>query len=268
MTGNPPAFAGSVPEFYERYMRAPFFEPYAEDMAARVAKRTGPFLELACGTGILTRRLLERLSKDARLTATDLNPPMLAEAQRRLAEDARLEWRPADMTALPFADHAFGTVVCQFGFMFPPDKAAIVREARRMLKPGGVLLFSVWDTLEANPANPVVLRVLSELSPSEPPRFLEAPFGFQDQTLIRGLLEAAGFGEIRMELVPKECRSPTARELALGLLRGTPVAGELATRGTDLERAEALVAEALAAFGGAAPFVSPMSALVVEATAS
>ncbi len=268
MTGNPPAFAGSVPEFYERYMRAPFIEPYAEDMAARVARRTGPVLELACGTGILTRRLLERLGENARLTATDLNPPMLVEAQARVPPDPRLEWRQADMTALPFPDHGFETVVCQFGFMFPPDKAATFHEARRMLKPGGVLLFSVWDTLAANPANPVVLHALTDLFPADPPRFLEVPFGFNDQSLIRGLLEEAGFMDIRMEAVPKECRSPSARELALGLLRGTPLAGELATRGADLERAEALVAEALAAFGGAAPFVSPMSALVVEATAS
>lgn len=265
MTGNPPAFAGSVPEFYERYMRGPFFEPYAVDMASRVASLNGPFLELACGTGVLTRQLLARLPEDASLTATDLNPPMLAEAQRRVAEDPRLAWAQADMTALPFPDRGFGTVVCQFGFMFPPDKAAIFREARRMMRPGGTLLFSVWDTLEANPANPVVLRVLSGLCPADPPRFLEAPFGFNHPPRLRALLEEAGFARIHLEVVPKECRSSSARELALGLLRGTPLAGELAARGTDLERAEALVTEALADLGGAAPCVSPMSALVVQA---
>lgn len=265
MTGNSPAFAGSVPEFYERYMRGAFFEPYAEDMAARVTTMSGPFLELACGTGVLTRQLLAHLPKDARLTATDLNPPMLAEARRRVAEDPRLVWAQADMTAVPFPDDGFGAVICQFGFMFPPDKATIFREARRILRPGGVLLFSVWDTLAANPANPVVLQALTGLFPSDPPRFLEVPFGFQDQSLIRGLMEEAGFTEIRMELVSKECRSSSARELALGLVRGTPLVGELVARGADMGRVEAVVTKALADFGGSAPCVSPMSALVVQA---
>lgn len=261
------AFAGSVPEYYERHLRTAFFEPYAEDMAARVSGLPGPFLELACGTGILTRQLLARLPGNARLTATDLNPPMLAEAQRRVAADPRVEWRQADMTALPFQDGAFGTVICQFGFMFPPDKAAIFREVCRVLRPRGALLFSVWDSLEANPANPAVLRALSRLFPAEPPKFLEVPFGFHDEALIKRLMEAAGFAAIRIERVPKECRSPSAREFAVGLVRGTPLAGELAARRADLDQVEAAVEAALAELGGAAPFVSPQQALVAQAQA-
>ncbi len=263
--GNHAAFAGSVPEYYERHLRRVFFEPYAEDMAARVQGQPGPFLELACGTGILTRRLLERLPADARLTSTDLNPPMLAEAQRQVAADPRVEWGQADMTALPFEAGRFGTVVCQFGFMFPSDKAAIFREARRMLRPGGSLLFSVWDSLEENPANPAVLRALSRLLPDDPPKFLEVPFGFHDEALIRRLMEAAGFTAIRIERVAKECRSPSAREFAVGLVRGTPLVGELAARNADLEPMEAAVEAALEEVGGASPFVCPQQALVVQA---
>lgn len=122
MANLPVAFAGDIPEFYERHLRPVFFEPYARDLAGRVDPAAGPFLELACGTGVLTRHLLARLPEDASLLATDLNPPMLAEAQKRVAPDPRLSWRQADMGALPFADAAYGTVACQFGVMFPPTR--------------------------------------------------------------------------------------------------------------------------------------------------
>lgn len=267
MTETHAAFAGSIPEFYERHLRSIFFEPYAEDLAARAAILAGPFLEMACGTGILTRHLLARLGEDARLVSTDLNPPMLAEAQRRLPADPRLEWRQADMAVLPFDDEAFGAVVCQFGFMFPPDKAAIFREARRVLRAGGTLLFNVWASLEENPANAAALRALEKLFPEDPPRFLEVPFGFHDEARIRAFLRDHGFGNIHTEAIDMECRSPVARDFAIGLVRGTPLANDLQARGAVPGPVEDAIAAALAEMGGGAPFRCPMRALVVQAQA-
>ena len=80
-------------------------------------------LEVACGTGIVTRRLLARLRGQGSLVATDLNEAMLAHGRREIAARPGLEWRQADATALPFPDGSFDAVVCQFGLMFFPDKA-------------------------------------------------------------------------------------------------------------------------------------------------
>ena len=89
-------------------------------------------LEIACGTGILTRRLRAALPKDAELVATDLNPAMLDRARETLA-GADVHWRTADAAALPFKDATFDAVVCQFGYMFLPDRATGFAEARRVL---------------------------------------------------------------------------------------------------------------------------------------
>ncbi|HET6329678.1 MAG TPA: methyltransferase domain-containing protein [Holophagaceae bacterium] len=265
MTEPNTAFAGSIPEFYERHLGTVLFEPYAVDLAARAASLAGPFLELACGTGILTRELLARLPGDAPLTATDLNPPMLAESGRRVPADPRLSWRQADMTALPFEDQSFGAVVCQFGLMFPPDKPAAFREARRVLRPGGTMLFNVWASLADNPANTAAQRALARLFPENPPGFLDVPFGFHDETLIRRLMEHEGFKDIRVEVLGLECRSSTAREFAVGLVRGTPLANDLQARGISPEPVEEALALALAELGGASPFITSMKALVVQA---
>jgi hypothetical protein len=218
MADQPVAFAGSIPEFYESHPRFAFFESYAEDLAARAAGAAGEFLELACGMGILTRKLLARLGPGARLTASDLHPPM-------------------------------------------------IEEARRVRCPGARYRFSVWGSLAENPANPAVLDARSALLPDDPPRFLEAPFFFHDGDLIRDLLKAGGFSGIQIEPVSRDCRSPSARAFATGLVRGTPLANDLAARNADFEAAMEAVSGALARMGGAKPFSAPMKALVVEAAA-
>ena len=141
-------FAGSIPEVYERFLVPLIFESYALDLARRLAKtKPGAVLETAAGTGVLTRAIASALPAPARLTATDLNQPMLDHAKSRQPADSPIEWRQADALALPFEDRSFDAVACQFGVMFFPDKAQGYREARRVLKPGGHFFFSVWDRI-------------------------------------------------------------------------------------------------------------------------
>jgi len=108
-------------------------------------------LETAAGTGIVTRKLRDALAKDARLTATDLNPPMLEVARAKFRAGEQVEFQPADATALPFADGSFDAVTCQFGIMFFPGKAKSCSEVFRVLAPGGRYVFSVWDSHRYNP---------------------------------------------------------------------------------------------------------------------
>ena len=119
------------------------FEPYARDLAGRLAGIAGRVLETAAGTGIVTRALVQALPPDIAITATDLNQPMLDHAAQKL-DAPQVAWRQANALSLPFEDSGFEAVVCQFGVMFFPDKAAGFAEARRVLRPGGRFLMAVW----------------------------------------------------------------------------------------------------------------------------
>ena len=114
------------------------FEDYAADLAQQLAVPSGgAVLELACGTGVVTKHLRSALPASTRLVATDLNPGMLETAQRMLRGVTGIEFQIADGTDLPFDDASFDAVVCQFGVMFFPDKARGFSEAARVLKPSG-----------------------------------------------------------------------------------------------------------------------------------
>ena len=172
MVASDRLFAGSIPEIYDRLFVPLIFEPYAIDLAVQLAK-TAPesVLEVAAGTGVVTRALAARLPVQTRLVVTDLNPPMLEYAKTRLSSDHRIEWRQADALALPFEAESFDAVACQFGVMFFPDKVQGYREARRVLKPGGRYLFNVWDRISENEFADVVTQALAEVFPDDPPGF-------------------------------------------------------------------------------------------------
>jgi ubiquinone/menaquinone biosynthesis C-methylase UbiE len=150
IASSDPLFAGSIPEIYDRYLVPLIFEPYAEDLAHRVAaESTQSVLEIAAGTGVATRLIADRLPLDVSITATDLNRPMVDHAAGR-GTSRPVDWQTADALALPFADGSFDTVVCQFGVMFFPDRVRAYAEIRRVLRPPGRLIFNVWERIEKN----------------------------------------------------------------------------------------------------------------------
>ena len=162
-------FAGSIPENYDRHMVPLIFEPYAADLAERVASLSpGAVLEIAAGTGVVTRALAPRLLEDASYVVTDLNQAMLDFAASRQAPDSRITWQQADAMALPFTNASFDVVCCQFGAMFFPDRPAAYREAKRVLKPGGHFLFNVWDRVEENVFADDVTNALARIFPTSP----------------------------------------------------------------------------------------------------
>src|SRR6185436_20942438 len=131
-------FAGSVPEIYDSTLVPLIFQPYADDLARRLAARSlTRVLEVAAGTGVVTRAMAATLPAEVEIVATDLNQPMLDRAAAH-GTQRTVEWRAADAMQLPFEDGSFDAVVCQFGVMFFPDKAKAFSEARRVLRPGGV----------------------------------------------------------------------------------------------------------------------------------
>jgi ubiquinone/menaquinone biosynthesis C-methylase UbiE len=269
MTSIDARFTGSIPALYERHLVPAIFDPYAEDLAARLDLGEGAeILEVACGTGALTRRLLAALPTGARLVASDLNEAMFGVAVTSIANDDRVSWKVADGSALPFEASRFDAVVCQFGWMFFTDKSAAARESRRVLRPGGRLVFNVWDAFAHNPFGRIAHETITSYFDADPPLFYKTPFGFHDAAEIQRLLESASFRSIQIETVSKQVTSPSARSLATGLVRGNPVAIAIAERGrASLDEVEKALADALGREGGEAPFSSPMRALVASAVA-
>jgi len=261
------SFSGSIPQMYDRYLGPVLFEPYAADLARRVAAQaTGPVLEMACGTGIVTQQLRAHLAPEVEIVATDLSQPMLDYARTKLTTLQNVDWKQADIAALPFPDAAFSTVVCQFGLMFVPDKQAAFREARRVLRKDGVFVFNVWDKVTTNPFAHITHETLAKLFPADPPQFL-TPFSFHDHAVLRQLLTTHDFRDVQLETVRLEARSESAKALATGFIQGSPLSAAIQERGAPFESVVAAVTEALAQHGGAAPFRSTLQAVMVTARA-
>jgi ubiquinone/menaquinone biosynthesis C-methylase UbiE len=262
-------FSGSIPQLYEQYLVPLIFETYAVDLADRV-KAIGPnrLLEVAAGTGVLTRRLSSTLARNTSIIATDLNQPMLDHAAA-LGTVEPIQWRQADATKLPFADESFDAVVCQFGVMFFPDKAAAFSEARRVLKPGGKFLFSVWDKIEANEFAETVTSALADTFPTDPPRFLaRTPHGYFDRDVIARDLERGGFtSAVLFDTVPRRSRADLPTIPAIAYCQGTPLRSEIEERGpSELAQATETAARAIAARFGTGPIESQIQAHVVVVT--
>lgn len=242
------AFDGQVPEFYQQYLVPLIFEPYAEDLARRLTGRTlTSVLEIAAGTGVVTRHLASALPGSVAIVATDLNQAMLARAAA--SGIARpVEWRQADAAELPFPEQSFDAVVCQFGAMFFPDKAGAFAEARRVLREGGIFLFSVWDRIEENEFADVITAELATCYPADPPRFLaRTPHGYADRAAIERDLAAAGFARpAEFVTIAERSRAASADIPARAYCEGTVLRYEIEARDAGgLGRATARAARAI-----------------------
>ena len=262
-------YSGSVPALYDRYRGPVFFEPFARDLADCLADlRAGNLLEIAAGTGIVTRLLARVLPATVSITASDISQAMLdfAAAQPGLA---RISWRQADALALPFDNDTFDAAICQFGVMFFGDRVAGYREARRVLKPGGRFVFNVWDRIENNEFCWIVSDAMARLFPNNPPGLLaRMPYGYFDAELIRDELTQAGFDEIAIETVNRQSAAPSARDLAIGFCQGSPLRSEIEERDPDrLGEATDATTKALLSRFGDGPISGKMRAHVITGAA-
>ena len=234
-TGTPESdrrFVGSLPTIYQSHLVPLIFDPYARDLARRVAERRPErVLEIAAGTGAVTRAMVAALPDGVAITASDLNQGMLDQAGE-IGTARPVEWRKADALQLPFEDDAFDAVVCQFGVMFFPDKGKAFAEARRVLRPGGALLFSAWDRIEENELADVVTNALADRYPADPPRFMaRTPHGYTDRTTILRDVASGGFtGTPSFTTIAERSRASSAQDAAVAYCQGTPLRNEIEAR--------------------------------------
>lgn len=259
-------FAGSIAATYEQLMVPMLFEPYAAEVADRARDhRHDDILETACGTGAVTRAVHSALPGST-IVATDLNPAMLAIAGEKL-HTANVRFQAADAQQLPFDDHCFDLVICQFGIMFFPDKRGANREARRVLRQEGRYILLIWDALERNPISKAIHEAVAAQFPDDPPAFIERiPFGYCDLEKITADLVAAGFDDLEFETIVHRSRAASAVDAARAMCEGSPLRSEIEARDpAAMERVVEAAASALRPFEVPGGVEADMSAHLVTA---
>ncbi len=266
MPDDSSAYVGSIPEHYERNLGPLLFADYAVDISLRAAA-CGPrrVLEIAAGTGIVSRELRNLLPVGVELTVTDLNSPMLEIARTKFRPEELVKFQRADATALPFADNSFDVLVCQFGVAFFPDKDKSYRDAVRILVPGGRYLFSVWDSHRYNTFGRIAHEVAERFFPADPPQFMTVPFGYRFE-LIKDSLIDAGFADIRAEVIRLQKRDADLTALARGQVYGSPLIDQIQQRGGfEAEQIVAALVQAYRSEFGNDPATIPLQAILFSA---
>ena len=261
-------FTGSIPQLYNQLMVPMLFDAYAADLAAQIAAlNPTDILETAAGSGALTRAMATRLPTTAKITATDMNQPMLDVAVTLSPNAPRITWEACDATNLPFPDASFDAVICQFGVMFFPDKPLAFAEAARTLRKGGTFLFNVWDRIAANDFVATITDVLADRFPENPPVFMaRVPHGVFDTKLLTSQLETAGFASVTVKTVDHTSTAATPMDAAMAYCQATPLRNEILSRDPDgLGPTTGAVAAALQARFGPGPIKGKVRAFVLTA---
>lgn len=259
-------FVGSIPAIYDEHLGPLLFHFSAADLARRVcmalpeARRV---LEIACGTGISTQYLSDSLDAETEIVATDLNDAMLAYARENRGGLSNVTFQQADAQQLPFEDESFDAAINQFGIMFIPDKPLAMAEMARVVRPGGLVAFNVWDSLEENRVAGIAHETIASFFSDDPPDFLTVPFGSYQVDPICRLIEGAGFRQPDVQIVSARIERPDARSVARGFVEGNPGILQIQERATaNPDDIITAVAEALEAAFGPAPLQIPLQEIV------
>lgn len=223
---------GSPPENYERYFVPAIGEPLARDLIDRAALRAGErVLDVACGTGIVTRLAAEQIGPTGTAAGLDVNPGMLAVARSATPADVMIDWHEASAEAMPLPDGAFDVVLCQMGLQFVPDRLAAVREMQRVLAPGGRLVLNA-----PGPTPPPMAIMAEALATHISPQvagFVHAVFSLHDRRELLELLEAGGFRNTVIDHPTKHLTIPPPKDFLWQYIHSTPMCPVVAQADDD-----------------------------------
>lgn len=239
---------GNAPEVYETQLVPAIFEPWAPLLVAQAALRAGErVLDIACGTGVVTRLVAPQVGPTGYVVGLDLNPGMLARARTSPPpEGAAVEWREGDAAALPFDVSTLDAVLCQLGFQYFSKRQQAAREMYRVLKPTGRLVALVWRALDHSPGFATLAAALERNVSPAAAAVMRAPFVFGDSTdELRGLLTQAGFKTVRVGAEVRMVRFASPAAFVRNQVAGSPLASHVAA--VDDTAREALIREVTAA---------------------
>lgn len=215
----------SAAEVYEAFFLPALFQQWAEQVANQAGIQPGQrVLDVACGTGVLTRAIAERIGPTGSATGVDINEGMLAVAQRIAPAIA---WKQAPAEMLPFDDNSFDAVVSQFGLMFFTDRLAALREMVRVTRPGGRLAIAVWDTLDRTPGYAAMTGLLQRLFGDKVADGLRSPFALGDRQALQRLFHNAGMPDASIETRSGTARFPSIQSWVYTDIKGWTLADML-----------------------------------------
>lgn len=252
----------------DQYLAPCLLAPFAGDMAYRLSRTSlAPLLETSADTGVLTQAMAAAASAGLTIVSTDPSDEMIAYASSKLGM-GRITWQQADPLALPFGDSLFGIVTCHFGIGALSDHVLAFKEARRVIKKHGRLVFSVPGHLRHNPVADCLQDALDEVFPGDPPRFLEHVFhGYADNDVVDNDLTEAGFTDATYSTVDMPFEAASALDVAKGYCLGTPLRAEIEVRAPgDSDRVIQAVKAALETRFGSDRIVATMRAYFISAS--
>lgn len=256
-------FSGEGAINYETYLGPFLFEPSAKLLATLLPKENiQSILEIASGTGRVTKYLRKLYPKPAKLVATDLSGDMLEVGQSKL-NDPSIEYMVADAMSLPFPDNSFDLVVCQYGVMFFPDRQNGIDEAYRVLKPGGKFFFSTWDSSKNIPIiNLVFNKVLLPFFKGDDTTIYLVPFSMSDLEQHKELLTKSRFKKIAVNNLKFRGSSPSAQEVVNGFILKHSLGKEISKKNPEaLNELAAVALKKIEKEFGTNHVVSPLSAI-------
>ena len=270
MSDNAAEFIGDIPANYDTGLGPNLFTDFGDRLTSAACKGACTrVIELAAGTGIVSRKLRDSLPRQSSLLVTDLNAPMLDVARRKFADGENVEFATANAMDLGFADASFDLMVCQFGVMFFPDKPASFREAARVLKPGGRYIFNAFSGMHENPYSLIAYGVPAQFFAGEPPSFYKVPFHYGNPEDVRKDLHAAGWTDVQHETIRLRKRIADPEAFARGLVYGNPLIDEIRNRGgVDPEAVASTVLRALNVVFGPTDMTMPLEATMFTCTVS
>lgn len=232
---------GNAPEIYDRYLVPALFGPWAPILIEQAGLKSGErVLDVACGTGAVTRLAASHVGAAGHVTGVDINPGMLNVARSTPTHGAPVEWKEANAMMLPFPDGRFGAVFCQLGLQYFPDRVQALREMRRVLMPGGRLVLLVWRGITHSPGYAALTEALERHVGPAAASVMQAPFVFGDTPEeLRALMSEAGFETIKIRSDVRMVRFESPEAFVRYQAGGSPLASHVA--GVDDSVREALV---------------------------
>ena len=255
---------GNAPLAYDTHIVDVFLQDYSRRLVEVAAIKPGDrVLDVACGTGVVTRLVANKIGSAGQVVGFDLNAGMLGRARASGETAAAIEWRLGNATDMPFADATFDCVMCQHGLQFIPNKAAAVSEMHRVLADRGRIVISVWRSIEHCPWQAAIAGAVERNMGIEHAAQIRSAFSFGDADQLQQVIVAAGFRGVEIRIERETIRHASMAEYVPGYISATPVAAAVA--GLDREaqaKITADVRDALAAYRVGDGLAAPIEAHV------